>query len=36
VHSLKYIVGRHWLRSHATFVAVVAIAIAVLVYVLIN
>jgi uncharacterized protein involved in exopolysaccharide biosynthesis len=36
VHSLKYVVARHWFRSHATFVVVVAIAVAVLVYALLN
>lgn len=34
MHSLKYIVVRHWLRSHAPLVAVAAAILAIVVYVL--
>ena len=32
VHSLKYIIGRHWLRSHATLLTVAAVIVAIVVY----
>ncbi len=32
MHSLKYVVGRHWLRAHMRFVAICAVVAAVIVY----
>ena len=32
VHSLKYVVGRHWLRSHARLVEVAAVILGVVIY----
>ena len=33
MHSLKYVIARHWLRSHARFVACTAVIIGTVVYV---
>jgi hypothetical protein len=32
VHSLKYVVGRHWLRAHTTFVLFVVILFGIAIY----
>jgi len=34
VHSLKYVVGRHWLRSHRALASVVVILFVAVVYVI--
>ncbi len=33
MHSLKYVVVRHWLRSHARLVAFAAIILGIVIYV---
>jgi hypothetical protein len=32
VRSLKYLVGRHWLRAHATLVVSAAVVLAIVIY----
>jgi hypothetical protein len=32
VHSLKYVVGRHWLRAHTTLVLFVVVLFGIVVY----
>jgi hypothetical protein len=32
VHSLKYVIGRHWVRAHTTFLVCVAILIGIAIY----
>ncbi len=34
MHSLKYVVARHWLRSHALLVVGVVVAVGVAIYLL--
>jgi len=34
VHSLKYVVARHWLRAHALLVAGALVAVGVAIYLL--
>ena len=34
VHSLKYVIVRHWLRSHARLVAFAAIIVGIVIYVI--
>jgi hypothetical protein len=33
MHSLKYVIGRHWVRSHATLLTFTAVIVAIVVYV---
>ena len=32
VHSLKYVIGRHWVRAHTTFLVCLAILIGIVIY----
>ncbi len=32
VHSLKYVIGRHWARAHTTFLVCAAILIGIVIY----
>jgi hypothetical protein len=32
VHSLKYVLARHWLRAHTTLAVLVVVAIGVAIY----
>ena len=34
MHSLKYVIGRHWLRTHTTLVLVLAIVLGIATYLL--
>ena len=36
VHSLKYVVVRHWLRSHAKGVAIVAVIAGIAIYLVVR
>jgi len=36
MHSLKYVVTRHWVRAHATFVASTAVVVGVGAYLLLR
>ena len=32
MHSLKYVMGRHWVRAHTTFLVCVVILIGIVIY----
>jgi hypothetical protein len=34
MHSLKYVIGRHWLRAHTTLVLVLATVFGIAIYLL--
>ena len=34
MHSLKYRIGRHWLRAHTTFVVCIAMIVGIAIYLL--
>jgi hypothetical protein len=36
VHSLKYVVARHWLRAHTTFVLFIVILLGIAIYLITN
>jgi hypothetical protein len=32
VHSLKYVIARHWVRAHTTFLVCLAILVGIVIY----